>query len=98
MDFVNGRGGGRKSLKVLMVEFKVKVKLFLRDFDHISINIMLKINRERSERRKIREKLAFLGMKKHRSVAIRGGGAPGAPPLEPLVPNFLCILGKKNRI
>jgi len=53
------RGGGRKSLKVLMVEVKVKVKVILRDFDHISINIMLRINRERSERRKIREKIAF---------------------------------------
>jgi len=63
-------------LKVLMVEFKVKVKLFLRDFDHISINIMLKINRERSERRKI----SVLGMKKHRSVAIRGARAGCAPP------------------
>jgi len=36
-------GGGRKSLKVL----KVEVKIFLACFSHMSIKIMLKINRER---------------------------------------------------
>jgi len=44
-------GGGRKSLKVLKVE-----KSFLACFGHISIKIMLKINRERSERRNKWEK------------------------------------------
>jgi len=43
-----GWRGGRKSLKVLMVEGKS----FLACFGHISIKIMLKINRERGERRK----------------------------------------------
>ena len=56
MDFVNGGGGGSKSLKVLMVEVKV---IIFRVIGHISIKFLLKINRERSERRKIREKLAF---------------------------------------
>jgi len=41
---------------------------------------MLKINRERSERRKKWEKSAFLGIKNHMSAAVRGGRAPGAPP------------------
>jgi len=44
---------GRKSLKVFKVEVKV---IILRVFGHISIKIMLKINRER---RKIREKIVF---------------------------------------
>ena len=45
-----GWGGGRKVLKV-------KVKVILASFGHISIKIMLKINRELSERRKkIRKK------------------------------------------
>ena len=42
VDVVN-KGGGRKSLKVL----KVEVKVILACFGHISIKIMLKINRER---------------------------------------------------
>ena len=45
------KGGGRNSLKVLKVE-----KSFLACFGHISIKIMLKINRERSERRNKWEK------------------------------------------
>ena len=45
----------------------------------------LKINRERSERRKT-EKNSVLGITNHRSAAVRwGGGAPGAPPMDPLV-------------
>jgi len=75
-----GGGRGRKSLKVFMVELKVIIS---RVFGHVSIKIMLKINRERSERRKI-EKNLHSGHKKHRSAAVRGG-APGAPPLDPLV-------------
>jgi len=48
VDFVNGEGGrGRKSLKVFMVEVIV---IILRVFGFISIKIMLKISRERSER------------------------------------------------
>jgi len=43
-----GRGGGRKSLKVLAIE----VKSFVACFCHISIKTTLKINRERSERKK----------------------------------------------
>jgi len=44
-----GGGGGRKPLKVLTVEIKTS---FLACFCHISLKIMLKMNRERSERRK----------------------------------------------
>jgi len=40
--------GGRKSLNVL----KVEVKVILAGFGHISIRIMLLINRELSERKK----------------------------------------------
>ena len=46
--------------------------------------MMLNKNRERSERKK-RRKFCVLGIKNHRSAAVRGGGAPGAPPLDPLV-------------
>ena len=49
VDFVNGEGGGRKSLKVLNVEVNV---IILACFGHISIKTMLKSNRERSERQK----------------------------------------------
>ena len=42
-------GGCKKIIKVLKVELKV----FLACFGHFSIKMMLKINRERSERRKI---------------------------------------------
>jgi len=54
VDFVNG-GGGRKTLKV----FTVEVKVIFACFGHISIKIVLKTNREQSERGKIWEKLAF---------------------------------------
>ena len=48
VDLVNGVGGGaRRSLKVL----KVKVEVILACFSHTSINTMLNINREQSERR-----------------------------------------------
>jgi len=50
-----GGGGFRKSLKVL----KVEVEVIFSMFGHISIKIMLKKNREQSERRQFLEKLAF---------------------------------------
>ena len=47
---------------------------------------MLKLNRERSERRIFFRKFSVLGIKNHWSAAVRGGRAPGAPPpLDPLV-------------
>jgi len=48
-----GGEGGRKSLKVLKVEAKA---LFLACFGHISIIIMLKMNRKGSKQRKIEKK------------------------------------------
>jgi len=60
VDFVNGRGGVRKSLKVLQVEGKVILACFI----HISFKIMLKINRERSERRKKLRNITVLGIQK----------------------------------
>ena len=74
MNFVNGGGGGSKSLKVL----KVEESHYLARLGHISIKIMLIINRERSERRKWGKNSA-MGIKNHRSAAVRGE-APGAPP------------------
>jgi len=60
-------GGGRKQMKVLTIE----VKLFLASLGHISIKMMLKMNRERSERRKKKElrKFDVWGIKNHRSAA-----------------------------
>ena len=52
VNFVNGWGGGRKSLKVLTVE----VKVILGCFSHVSTKIRLEMNRERSELKKHREK------------------------------------------
>ena len=46
---------------------------------HISIKIMLKINRERSEQRNNWEKNSVLGIKNYRSAAVRGEGAGCAP-------------------
>jgi len=48
---------------------------FLACFGHISIKIMLKMNRER---RINCEKLSFGAYTNHRSAAVRGGGG-GAP-------------------
>ena len=42
------------------------------------------MNRERSERGKKERKNSVLGIKNHRSAAVRGG-AGCAPPLDPLV-------------
>jgi len=53
VDFVNGQGGSRKSLKVLKVEVKVIFSVFWRHLGHISIKIRLLMIRERSEREKI---------------------------------------------
>ena len=72
---------------------KVEVKVILRTacFDHISIKIMHKINRERCELRKKCEEISVLGIKNHRSAAVRGGGGAGCPlPLEPLVYLTYC--------
>ena len=41
---------------------------------------MLKINRERSERRKKLRKNSVLGIKNHRSAAVRGGARRVRPP------------------
>ena len=71
-----GGGGGRKSVKV----WKVEGKVILACFSHISINNMLKINRELSERRKIWEILPFWAYKNHRSVAVRGEARRVRPP------------------
>ena len=48
-----GRGGGRKSLKVLKVEVKVILSVFWRRLGHISIKIRLQMIRERSKRENI---------------------------------------------
>ena len=47
MDFVNGEGGGRKSLKMLKIEVKVILKRVLVVF---ILKFILKTNRERSVR------------------------------------------------
>jgi len=70
---------GRKSLKVFMVEVKV---IIFRVLGHVSMKIMLKISRER---RKQLRKISILGIKKHRSAAVRGGAGCAPPPLDPLV-------------
>ena len=82
MDFVNGGRG---------VIFCVFLAIFF-------IKSMLKTNRERSERRKIREKLAFSALKKHRTAAIRGR-APGSASVTDLchqksihVSRYRCLL------
>ena len=55
VDFVNGGGACRKSSKVLQVE----VNHFIAILAIFFIKIILKINRERSERCKNSETLAF---------------------------------------
>ena len=46
------------------------------------------MNRERSERRKNMRKISVLGIKNHRSAAVRGGARRvRPPPLDPLVTN-----------
>ena len=55
VDFVNGGGGGRNSFKVM----KIEVKVILACFGHISIKVMLTINREQSEQKKREKKMRF---------------------------------------
>jgi len=43
------------------------------------------MDRERSERRKKLRKISVLGIKNHRSAAVRGGARRMRPPLDPLV-------------
>jgi len=83
VDFCNGGWGCIKSLKVLKVEVKVIFSV-LACFGHISIKIILKINRERRERRFVLEKIEFWAYKNHGSAAVTGR-APGATSLDPLV-------------
>ena len=52
-------GGGRKSFKVM----KIEVKVILACFGYTSIKVMLTINRERSEQKREREKIAIWAKK-----------------------------------
>jgi len=79
VDFVNE--GGKKIVESIDDWRK---KSFLACFWHSSIKVMLKMNREQSERRKKLRKFSVLGIKNHRSVAVRGARA-GCAPLDRLV-------------
>jgi len=50
---------------------------FLACFGHISMKIMLKVNREQ---RKKNRKISVLSIKKHRSAAVRGRAGASPPP------------------
>jgi len=47
---------------------------------------------------KNRQKIAIWALKDHWSAAVRGGGAPGAPPLDPLVDIDLVRIENLSKI
>jgi len=76
VDFVNGGGGWKKSLKVLKIEVKV---IFQRVLPLFLLELCLKMIASVAIEEKLC-KISVLGIKNHRSAAVRGGGTPGAPP------------------
>jgi len=78
VDFVNEGGGRkcRKSMKLLKAEVKVILSVFLAIF---LLKVCLKFIASEASEEKTEQK-SVLGIKNHRSAAVRGGRAPGAPP------------------
>ena len=67
-DFVNGWGEDRKSLKVLKGEVKVD---FQRVFAIYLLKLCLKFNTSEASKKKKLRKSSVLGIKNHRSAAVR---------------------------